>query len=172
MTSYISSDHKELSKKYPEGYYLFASKKYTTIPSNIDIYNNFSIDWKNCQVKRITDSFLYIYLKSFYYFRNKINFKNLHIVLERNIGSVAYGIFIDNIGFFVELLDKRKDEIIYVIGFRKVKSIPKKTKLDKKVVEFIKTSGIKGYSLPPLVINRSSGLIIEGLIISSGSESY
>lgn len=170
MQSYISSDYRELSKKYPEGYYLFASNKYTVIPSNKGAETNFSLDWSSCKVKRITDSFLHIALKSFSYLPNNIDIQNLNIVLERKVGSVADGIFMNNIGLFVELLDEKKEEIIYVIGFRKVESIPKERKLDPRVTAFKKDAGIKGASVSAIDTNIRKYITLQDFTISSGWE--
>lgn len=142
MQCYITSDYDELSKKYPEGYYLFASNKYTVIPSNPDEKAIFSLDWNTCKVAKITDSFLHIVLKSFTFLPNNIDIQNLNIVLERKVGSIADGIYMNNIGLFVELIDQRNDEIIYVIGFKKIDSIPKIRTLDSRVMAFISDNHI------------------------------
>lgn len=167
MASYISTDYGELSKKYPEGYYLFASNKYTVIPSNNDSENKFTLDWNSCEVKTITDSFLHIVLKSFLYRSRNILIEDLNIVLERKVGSFADGIVMNNIGMFVELIDERKDEIIYVIGFKKVETIPKRGKLDQRVEDFI--AGFNGVLIGPTIIDRED-VVLFNLTIASGWE--
>ncbi|MEW6521167.1 MAG: hypothetical protein AB1461_17340 [Thermodesulfobacteriota bacterium] len=168
MASYISNDYESLSKKYPNGYYLFATNKYTIIPSNTDSAKNFTLDWENCKVNKITDSFLHIILKSFTYLPKNIKIEDLNIILERKVGTTADGIFMNHIGLFVELLDERKDELVYVIGFKMVEKIPEKRELDQKVKIFKEFAGIKGALISAFDTNISEYITMKNFILTSG----
>jgi hypothetical protein len=128
---------------------------------------DFSLDWENCRIAFIDDSFIDIALKNFHYYPNEIQVKNLDVVLERKIGAIADGIFFNNIGLFVELIDDRANEIIYVIGFKKVKSIPKTRDLDPEVQKFIKKQFGKPM-ISAINTNIQKYINIENFVISSG----
>lgn len=127
-----------LEKKYPLGYFLFASDKHKDfIPLHKESKPDYSFDWKNCRIRSISDSIATITLKSFHYYPTEIQIKDVDVILERGTGAVASGIFFNHIGLFVEIIDDRRDAIIYVIGFRKVEHVPKTGGVDFNVQKYI-----------------------------------
>ena len=167
MQRFFIIDHDILSKKYPKGYFLFASNKYTLIPSNKEVKSNFRLDWDRTKVQFINDSFIYIILKSFHYIPNGIEVVNLNIILERKIGSVADGIYFENIGLLIEILDDKIDSLIYVIGFKEVKSIPKSIQINLEVDNFIKGLGV-GPLMPAINSKKQKNIRIQDMTIASG----
>jgi hypothetical protein len=168
MQAQAEKDKDGLDKKYPLGYFLFAGDKQTNvIPLNKEAKSDFSLDWENCRIAFTNHSFVDIALKNFHYYPTEIQVRNLDVVLERKIGTVADGIFFNNIGLFVELIDDRTDDIIYVIGFKKVSSIPKIRELKPEVAEFIKQQLGKPM-MPAINTNIRKYINIEDLVISSG----
>lgn len=134
MSCYITTDYKLLSRKYPEGYFLFATNKFNMFPSGQKI-KQFSLKWEESEVEQITDTFIHIFLKSFIYnpLNTKVEF--IDIVLDRKSGAIADGIYFENTGIYFEILEDKKDGIIYVIGFKKVKEIPKLERKPKAFLE-------------------------------------
>ena len=156
-----------LSKKYPKGYYLFASNRYIIIPSSKEAKEQFTLDWSKSKVQFIDDSFIYLILEHFYYHPNEIEVENLRIILERKVGSTADGVYFNNIGLFVELLDDRTDEIIYVIGFKDVQSIPKLREPNPEVVKFNHKFDI-GPLMSAINTSDKKWLRIKDMAIASG----
>jgi hypothetical protein len=159
-----------LETKYPTAYFLFASNKHTIyIPSPKKAEKTpriFALDWETSEIMYVDGSFVNILLKSFHYYPNEIQVNNLDIVLERRIGTIADGIYFNNIGMFVELLDDKDDGIIYVIGFKQVKLIPKKREPNPEVAAFIKKLGKPIMS--GIDTNIQKHIVINDLAISSG----
>ena len=128
-----------MEDRYPLGYFLFASDRQNNfIPFNKNRKPDFSFDWENCRVESVNDSIIKVVLKNFHYYPNEIQINNVGVILKREKGVVADGIFFDHIGLFVEIIDDRRDGIIYIIGFKKVKFIPKRGVNfgDKKYITF------------------------------------
>jgi hypothetical protein len=98
MQRYITTDYDVLSRKYPKGYFLFATNKYVVLPSRKDAKSSFTLDWSSSRVAFMDDSFIYITLKDFHYYPNEIKVENLNIVLQRKIGATADGIFFNGVG--------------------------------------------------------------------------
>ena len=130
MACYITTDYKLLSRKYPEGYFLFATNKFNMFPADQKI-KQFSLKWEESEVEQITDTYIIIFLKNFVFNPTNAKFVRFTIVLERKIGAVADGIYFRKTGMYVELLEDKKDGIIYVIGFKKLKVIPKSKRKPK-----------------------------------------
>lgn len=171
MQSFVITDHDVLSNKYPEGYYLFASNKYIIIPSNQEITSHFSLKWEDSKVKIVDNDFIYIFLKKFHYFPVEGTIENLNIVLERKIGAIADGIFFDKFGLYVELLDNRIDELIYVIGFRKVESYPESRKLKPNTKAYFRKSGLGRHKIyTSLVMTRTQKVTVKDWVVTSGWE--
>ncbi len=75
------TDHEELIKKYPEGYYLFAADGYKTIPDQ-QVRSRFSLDPDNSKILLVNNSIIHLLLKSFVYKPNDIEFEFLNILLD------------------------------------------------------------------------------------------
>lgn len=167
MQRFMVSDYNEMSKKYPIGYFLFASNRYTLIPSVKTTKNLFYLDWASCELREITDKFLHILIKKITFYPNHIEIKNLNVVLEKKVGAVADGIFMNGIGLNIELVDERDNEIIYAIGFKHVEKVPKERKPDEQVSAFVRNN-----QLPALFdgidTNIKTYITIDGITISSG----
>jgi hypothetical protein len=170
LQTQTSMQQATLEKNYPDGYYVFAGDKHTIyIPSAKKGGKNtrvFSLDWENSKIMYVDSSFVHILLTSFHYYPNEIQIKNLSIILERKVGAIADGIYFNNIGMSVELIDDKDDDIIYVIGFRSVKLIPKKREPKAEVVAFMKKLGKPIMS--GINTNTQKYINIEGLAMSSG----
>ena len=165
----IIIDYDSLKTKYPMGYFLFSTDNNIVIPSSHKIKSIFTVDWESSKIKSIDDSLIHIYLKSFYYHTNNVNFEHLHVILERFTGSIAFGIVMDKIGMFVELLEDKSDEIIYVIGFKPIHSTPKLMEPDPKIVKYIKENNNFGL-LIRVDTNIRKHLKFEHWILASGWE--
>ena len=163
----IIIDYDSLKLKYPLGYFLFSSDNNIVIPSSHLLKSVFTVDWDSSKIKSVDDSFIHIYFKSFFYHPNNITFEHLHVVLERYTGSVAFGIIMNKIGMFVELIDDQLDEIIYVIGFKAIPSSPRIMDPDPNVVNYINEHNIDGL-LIRLDTNIREYLKIEHWILASG----
>ena len=59
---------------------------------------------------------------------------------------MADGLSFENIGLYLELIEINVNEIIYVIGFRKVESIPKSRKLKPKFKSYLKKQHMSSIS--------------------------
>ena len=167
MQSLYITDYDILSRKYPKGYYLFANNRYIVIPSSKEAKEQFTLDWSKSKVQFIDDSFIYLSLEHFYYHPNEIEVENLKIILDRTVGSTADGIYFNNIGLFVEILDDRTDEIIYVIGFKDVQSIPELREPNPQVEKFIHELGI-GPLMSAINISDKKWVRIKDMTIASG----
>ena len=167
MQRYITTDHDTLARKYPKGYFLFAANKYTVIPSSKDALSSFTLDWDSSRIQLIDPLFIYITLKNFCYLPLDIIVQNLNIVLRRQVGAVAEGISFNNIGLYVELLDERAEDIIYVIGFRSVEAVPGLWDLEPDVQAFIKKIDYPGVAIR-IDTNINKNITIQDWIICSG----
>lgn len=165
----IVKPHKnKIKEKYPMGYFLFANDKQNNfIPLNKEGKPDFSLDWENCRIAFVNNSFIHIVLKNFYYFPTNIKIENLNILFERKIGTIADGISFNNVGLFAELIDDREGNIIYVIGLKKIKSAPEKRNLKPEVEEFIKKQ-IGTAIISWFDTNVKEYITIRNLTISSG----
>jgi hypothetical protein len=144
MHRFITTDYDALARKYPKGYFLFANNKFTVIPSNREIKSSFTLDWNSSKVSFMDENFVYITLKGFHYHPNEIKVENLNIVVRRKVGATADGIMFDGVGLFVEVLDERAEDLIYLIGFKRVESTAKLWNLDPDVQTFITKIGSPG----------------------------
>lgn len=169
MQRFITTDYDALARKYPKGYFLFANNKYTVLPSNKDIKSSFTLDWTGSKVRFMDQNFVYITLKEFHYHPNEIKVENLNIVVRRKVGATADGIMFDGVGLFVEVLDERAEDLIYLIGFKRVESTAKLWNLDPDVQAFIMKIGNPG---PILRIDTDSKryITIRNATVSSGWE--
>lgn len=157
-----------LEKKYPKGYALFASEKHVIyVPVSKGKKHDFNLDWADSRIAYVDSSFVVILLRSLHYYPNEIQVKNLNIVLERRVGSLADGIYFNDIGMFVELIDDKANEITYVIGCKSVGSIPKKRELKPEVEKFVRKLGI-GPLMSAINTNIQKYIDIQDLTISSG----
>ena len=174
MQTLITTDYDVLSRKYPEGYFLFASKKYTVIPSTQKTKSKLTLNWADTKVGFIDEAFVHIILKEFFYHPKEIAVENLHVLLERKVGAVAEGIYFDKIGLYVELIDSKIDEIIYVIGFRKFVPLPIPRKPKPKKLKAITEDYKKVLGLPAIMAgidtNIKKYITIKGFTITSGWE--
>jgi hypothetical protein len=128
-----------LNEKYPMGYFLFTADTETTfIKKNAESKADFSLDSDNCRVAFTNASFVDIAIKNFHYYPTEIQIQNLDVVLERRAGTVADGIFFNGAGLFAELIEDRADEIVYVIGIKRVNTVPKTRDINPKVEKFIR----------------------------------
>jgi hypothetical protein len=170
LQAQTSTKKDELEKNYPSGYFLFAGDKHTIyIPSSQKAEKStrvFTLDWEDSGIMYVDDSFVNILLKSFHYYPNEIQVKNLDVVLERKIGAIADGIYFNNIGMFVELIDDKEDNMIYVIGFKPVKLIPKIRNPKPEVAAFLKK--LRKPIMSGIDTNIRKYVTIQDLAISSG----
>jgi len=169
MQRFITTDYDALARKYPKGYFLFANNKYTVVPSNKDIKSSFTLDWNGSKVRFMDENFVYITLKEFHYHPNEIKIEDLNIVVWRKVGATAEGIIFDGVGLFVEVLDERAEDLIYLIGFKRVGPTFKLWDLAPDVQAFIKKIGSPG---PVLRIdtNTKKYITIRNFTVSSGWE--
>jgi hypothetical protein len=157
-----------LMKKYPMGYSLFTGDTQTTfVRKNNESKADFSLDWESCRITFADASFVDIALKDFHYHPTEIEIENLDVVLQRKVGIIADGIFFNGAGLFVELLDDRNDEIVYVIGLKKVNSIPKIRDLNPEVQKFI-GEHLHKPMVSAIDTNVQKYIRIENLVMSSG----
>lgn len=167
MQRFITTDYDALSRKYPKGYFLFATNKYTVIPSNRDIKSSVTLDWNSSKVRFIDENFVYIILKEFRYHPNEIRVENLNIVVRRKVGATADGIIFDGVGLFVEVLDEREEDLIYLIGFKRVETAAKSWNLDSDVEAFFKKIGNPGVAAR-IDTNTKEYITIRDWIVCSG----
>lgn len=161
------TDHDELNRKYPEGYYLFATNERIILPFNQTTRAKFTLDWENSKVPFIDDSIVYIELRYFKYTPTNIELKFLNVLLERRPGSVADGLFFEDTGMYVELLESDADQLIYVIGFKKAQPITGQWKLKPEVKRYLDKFKLTlmGRSIN---MNRRRFLEVIGPTITSG----
>lgn len=169
MQRFITTDYDALSRKYPKGYFLFATNKYTVIPSNREIKSSFTLDWNSSKVRFMDADFVYIMLKEFHYQPKEIRIEDLNIVVRRKVGATADGIMFNGVGLFVEVLDERAEDLIYLIGFKRVGSTVKLWDLDPDVQAFMRKIGSPG---PVLRIdtNTKKFITIRDWTVCSGWE--
>jgi hypothetical protein len=156
-----------LEEKYPKGYTLFASEKHVIyVPINTENKSDFNLDWADSRISYVDSSYVAILLKNLHYYPTEIQVRNFTIVLERKVGNIARGLYFNNIGMFVEILDDKADEITYVIGCKAVESVPKQGVLKPEVAQFVMKLGIP--LLTSIDTNTQKYLLFENLAISSG----
>lgn len=167
MQRFITTDYDALSRKYPKGYFLFATNKYTVIPSNRDIKSSVTLDWNSSKVRFMDADFVYIMLKEFHYHPKEIRIEDLNIVVRRKVGATADGIMFNGVGLFVEVLDERAEDLIYLIGLKRIETTAKLWNLDPDVQAFIKKIGSPG---PVLRIdtNTKEHITIRNMTVCSG----
>jgi FtsZ-binding cell division protein ZapB len=90
MQCFITTDHDVLSKKYPKGYFLFASDKYVVIPPRQKAKFDLSLDWENSLIKATDESFILVLLRNLRYYPTEILVENLRpvrlgILLRSNV---------------------------------------------------------------------------------------
>jgi hypothetical protein len=165
MQSVKRTDHDVLSKKYPEGYFLFASDRYTVIPPSEIVKDKLTLDWENTKVKFIDDRVVHVLLKELCYQPTKNIVRDLNVLLEREVGVIADGIFFDKVGLYVELLNDEADKLIYVIGFKKGEPVTRSRKLKSSFKGYLKRL-TPGLLFGPMVLGENYSQL-NGLTITS-----
>ncbi len=168
----VSSESEHaLKKKYPLGYFMFANDKITNcIPMGLNGKEDFSFDLERHPLPHTTDFFIVVALKDFHYYPTNVHVNNLDVILERKNGTVADGIFFNNLGLFVELINATTDNISFVVGFKKAKPFLKIKYLKPDTANFveicIRDNIISKAVTSAMNINPASNII--NLVISSG----
>jgi len=162
-------DHSTLLAKYPEGYFLFASNRYSIIPSNPNVIGKFSLDWQSSKIRRIGHNLIHIVLRKFNYHPSDIQITNLNVVLDNRIGAIADGFYMNGIGMYFELLESDAESTTYVIGFRQGQP----TDIPKKLSPFVE-SYVKELQLSLITINAhdKKHWSFETFLMASTSSSY
>ena len=157
-----------LQAKYPMGYFLFTGDSQTNfIRKNNQGKADFSIDWERSRVTFSDKSLFGVVLRNFHYYPTDLLVTDMNIAVERRAGAVADGLFFNGAGLFVELISDHGDELTYVIGIKRVNSVPKIRDINPDVLRTIRRH-LNDPLLSAINTADKTGTRIDGIMIASG----
>jgi len=126
----IGSDNKtKLFEKYPAGYVLFGIDLSTTFsnvafPRRKDILTEYEFDWDKVKIEELTSTSITILMPSIRYKQLNTRIIRTYMSIPRRPLGKEYRYPIKPKGtlhrIFVELLEDNNQQLIFVLGFRKV----------------------------------------------------
>ena len=150
MECLLESNYDRLQKKYPLGCYLFATNDHTIIPSDKENVQTVSVDWKNCKVLSIDEDFIFIWLSKIIYIPKDITGESIGILFDRRKDKSITPFYIGKICVNIEIVDQRKDNLVYIIGINEVDKVPKdrlEKELDNRVKPFLKSINFPEFAI-------------------------
>lgn len=115
--------YENLIKRYPLGYAIFAvDHREVIIPYNSRLEKEVvEIKWNTANISKLTEREIILQLPSFIDIHNVQSYGN-YVGGERKIGRIGHGLGTHGIAQYAELLIDGPEGLIFVVGFKEVKS--------------------------------------------------